>query len=119
MSLDNIIPNAALERPYYHLLSQAQLEQLDDAEALYECGRRLVAGLGLHVNEDAGWDLVVRAAQQGHPLAQGSCFQYGRACTPQTDRALALYRKSAERGHPCSKLKRSLLVLILICCFCS
>jgi TPR repeat protein len=104
MSLDRIVPNASLERGHYHQLASRELDELDDAEALYERGRRLRLGIGVAKNEEAGWQLTIEAAKLGHPVALGSCFGFGRGTAKNPNRATELYRASAERGHAAGSL---------------
>jgi hypothetical protein len=98
MSLVHIIPNvgnASLERGYYHKLSFQDLDKLDDAEALFERGRRLRTGTCNKKDEKKGWELMSQAAELGHPVAQAAIFERQR----MLDQAVELYLASAERGH--------------------
>ena len=64
MSLEHIISNASLERGHYHQLATRELEKLDDAEALYERGRRLRNGIDVLMDEEAGWKLFANELRQ-------------------------------------------------------
>jgi hypothetical protein len=79
MSLDHTVPNASLERGHYHQLASRELDKLNDAEALYERGRRLRLGIGVATNEEAGWQLAIEAAKLGHPVTLAFCFHSGAA----------------------------------------
>ena len=105
MSLDHTISNASLERVRYHQLASRELDKLNDAEALYERGRRLRNGIGVAKNEEAGWQLAIEAAKLGHPVALAFCFHYGRGTAKNPNRAAELYRASAERGHAGGSLR--------------
>lgn len=105
MSLENIVANASLERKHYHQLATSELDKLDDAEALYERGRRLLDGVGVLEDSEAGWDLIIESAKLGHPVALGLCFHEGRGTKQNQNRAIELYRASAERGHPAGSLR--------------
>ncbi len=99
MSLEHIVPNASLERGHYHQLATRELDKLDDAEALYERGWRLRSGIGVTMNEEAGWKLIIEAAKLGHAVALATCFRFGRGAEKNLNRAVELFRASAERGH--------------------
>jgi TPR repeat protein len=105
MSLERVIPNASLERTYYHQIATSELDKLDDAEALFERGRRLRLGIALAKDEEAGWNLIIESAKLGHPVALGLCFHEGRGTKQNQNRAIELYRASAERGHPAGSLR--------------
>jgi TPR repeat protein len=104
MSFADIAPDISLERYNYHLLPQEQLDRLEDAEALYERGRRFRYGAGIPVNEELGWELTLKAAMLGHPLARAYCYDYGIGVEKDLPRAVSLYRACAERGHPAGTL---------------
>ncbi len=105
MSLENIVADASLERGHYHQLATRELGKLDNAEALFERGRRLRNGIGVATNEEAGWQLAIEAATLGHPVALAFCFHYGRGTDKNPNRAAELYRASAERGHAGGSLR--------------
>jgi TPR repeat protein len=100
MSIGEIIPNPSLEQPHYHTLAQEILEKLDDAEALYERGRRLFLGIGIMRDRNTAWELIHRSALQGHPVAIASCYNCGQFTNRDTARACNLFQESALRGHP-------------------
>jgi TPR repeat protein len=100
MSLERIVPDALLERGHYHQLALRELDKLNDAEALFERGKRLRLGIGIIQNEEAGWKLIIEAAKLGHPLALALCFYVGQGTAKNLNRAVELYRASAEREHP-------------------
>jgi TPR repeat protein len=100
MSLDEVIPDASLERLHYHTLPQKELEKLSDAEALHERARRYRLAISLPKNEDVAWRLYMQSARLGHSIALAFCLHFGRGASVNIARAVALYRESAERGHP-------------------
>jgi TPR repeat protein len=104
MSLERVVPNASLERVHYHQLATRELNKLNDAEARYERGRRLRDEIGVDMNEEAGWKLIIKAAKRGHPVALAECFSIGRGTAKNLKRAAGLYRSSADRGHPAGLL---------------
>ncbi len=99
MSLDDVVVDPLLERIHYYQLSKSELEKLEDAEALFERGRRLRLGIDEKTDEVAGWILVIDAARLGHPVALAFCFLFGRGTTKNLERAVQLCRTSAVRGH--------------------
>jgi TPR repeat protein len=99
MSLEQIVPNVSLERGHYHQLSPRELYQLEDAEALFERGRRNFFGVFVAKDKDAGWKLNIEAAKLGHPVALAACFRKGQGTAKNPNRAIEIYRASAERGH--------------------
>ncbi len=85
------------------LVERKSRNSRDDAEALFESGRRLRNGVGLAKDEEAGWKLIIEAAKLGHAVALGFCFFFGRGTAENLTRAVELYRTSAERGHPAGR----------------
>jgi TPR repeat protein len=104
MSLVSVVPDHSLERAAYHLLEASQLEVMVDAEALFEKGRRLRQGVGVAINEAAGWALTISAAKLGHPIALAYCLDSGYGVAQDQERAAKIYGKSAELGHPVGEL---------------
>jgi hypothetical protein len=101
ISLAEVESNPALEGPHYHLLPQAQLDLLSDAEALYERGRRLRNGVCVCRNDELGWQETIRAAEQGHPVALATCYFMGKIETIRcAEKGAQMWRDSAMRGHP-------------------
>jgi hypothetical protein len=100
MQLDCTQGDASLENYSYHALSSQALNSIDDAEARFERGRRLLYGLRCPKDETTGWHLISRAAAIGHPVALAACLLYGKFVTKDEKRGIELYRSSAERGHP-------------------
>jgi TPR repeat protein len=100
MSLENIVPDGSVERGHYHLLTHEELNKLDDAEALFVRGDRFQAGVGIAIDEEAGWRLIIESAKLGHPVALACCFQYAKGTLKNLQRAAELYRQAADRGHP-------------------
>ncbi len=100
-TVDDIVADASLERAWYHKLAWRDLEELGDAESIYERGRRIRNGHGVAKDEEGCWSLIIEAARLGHTVALGFCFRYGHG-TSHIDlgRATELFRASAERGHP-------------------
>ncbi len=98
MSLDHIVPNASLERGHYHQLATRELDQLDDAEALFERAFRLVIGIGATRNREAAGKLIMESAKLGHPVALALCLEQA-GTAKNIKRAIELHRASAERGH--------------------
>jgi TPR repeat protein len=99
MSLEDIIPNASLERHGYHELSEEQLRLKGDPEALLHLGIRLWHGIGVRRNGDGGWEAIVSSAKLGHPVALALCFFYAKGTETNGQRAMELLRDSASRGH--------------------
>jgi TPR repeat protein len=104
MSLEDVIPDSSLELRHYYAVPWLLLEKLEDAESIFERGRRLRYGFGVDKDKEAGWAYVIRAAQLRHPVALGLCNDYGRGITKNHQRAVELYRDSAHRGHPAGEL---------------
>jgi hypothetical protein len=100
MSLEHVIIDAALERGHYHTLASSEIRKLDDAEALFERGRRLRIGIGVAMDAEAGWTLNIESAKLGHAVALAFCFKEGRGTSKDHNCAFQLFRASAERGHP-------------------
>ncbi len=98
IALVDIVPDPLLEQPDCYELTDAELKKSEYAEALYERGRRLRYELRGESKE--GDALMEQAARKGHPVALASCFRTGLAAQLDANRAAALYRESAERGHP-------------------
>ncbi len=105
MSFDHIVVDASLERGHYHQLTTSELDKLDNAEALYERGRRLRNGISVKMDEEAGWKLFVEAAKLGHAVALALCFHNGRGTAKNLNRGFELFHASAERGHPGGSLR--------------
>ena len=100
-SLRSVMPNAMLERPEYHLLSNRELRlRGDEPEALYALGYNLLYGMDVVRNEQAGWDLIHQAARLGHPIALATCLRDGKGGEQDIPRAFQLFAESAARGHP-------------------
>jgi hypothetical protein len=95
---EDVTANASLERNEYHKLHLDQLEKLNDAEALYQIGDRLMHGIDIKQNKDLGIGLMIEAARRGHAVALGVCFFRGRRVEMKA-RAIELLRASADRGH--------------------
>jgi TPR repeat protein len=100
MSLASVIPDPSLERKDYHLLSQEELDTLEDAEALFERGRRLKNGICVNVDEKLSWEYIIASARQGHPVALAYCYDFGRELNKDLQRSVQIIRGSAERNHP-------------------
>jgi TPR repeat protein len=100
MSLAKIEADPSLEQPRHHLLPQHVLEKLEDAEALYELGRRRRNGANVKIDEELGWELTIQAAKLGHPVALATCLDQGKGTEKDSARALELYKQSAARSHP-------------------
>jgi hypothetical protein len=98
MSLEEITPNASVERHGYHELSEEQLRLKDDPEALFERGTRLRHGIGVRANDNTGWELIISSAKLGHPVALALCFKFGKL-SGDVEKAAELLRDSASRGH--------------------
>ncbi len=99
MSLKDIEPNASLERRHHHTLSFEVLEKLDEAEAFFIHGNKLLLLLNDQETK-RGWQLVLKAARLGLPLALAQCFYSGQGVAVDRNRAVELVRASARRGHP-------------------
>jgi TPR repeat protein len=99
MSLENVTADASLERNEYHKLDIQELEKLDDAEALYQRGDRILSGISIKKNLNLGQDIMIEAARRGHAVALGVCFLAGRGVKKNRARAVELFRASADRGH--------------------
>jgi TPR repeat protein len=99
MSLGNIVADPSFERGHYHQLATSELDKLDDAEALFERGRRLRYGIGVAEDKGVGLKLIIESAKLGHPVALAYCFATGQGTKQNVYRAFELYRASAERGH--------------------
>jgi TPR repeat protein len=104
MSLEHVVADASVERPNYHLLAADELEKLDEAEALLVRGDRLTDGIGVIIDEEEGWKLIIEAAKRGHSAALASCFDFGRGTAVNKRRAVQLYQEAAKRGHPIGML---------------
>jgi TPR repeat protein len=100
MSLREVTAKPEVERPGYHQLANQFIDSADDPEALFERGMRLRFGISVSVNEEAGWEIIIKAAHLGHPVALAFCFKYGKGTEKDFLLALELFRQSAERGHP-------------------
>jgi TPR repeat protein len=100
MSLASVVPGPTLEKNDYHRLSWAELAKLDDAEAIFQKGVRMLFGLGVEIDEDACWAFIIEAARRGHSVALAGCFHLGKGTEPDPVRAVELYQQSAARGHP-------------------
>jgi TPR repeat protein len=100
MSLENVTADLSLERNEYHKLELHELEKIDDAEALFQRGDRLMNGIGIEENCKSGMDIVVEAARRGHPVALGVCYFYGKCGFDNwLNRTFECFRASAEHGH--------------------
>ncbi len=106
MSLEHIVADASLERSHYHQLSTRELDQLHDAEALFERGYRLRKGIGVKRDGAKGWTLALASAQLGHPVALAFCFLFGQGTDKNLQRAAELLLASAQRNHPLGSLVR-------------
>lgn len=72
------------------------------AEDQYEMGRRLEHGLGMKANLKKAIEWYAKAAEQGHPAAQGrmgKAYEEGTGVKRDTEEALKWFRKAAEQGH--------------------
>jgi hypothetical protein len=99
MSLENVTADASAERNEYHKLDFDQLEKLDDAEALFQRGIRLVYGMGVRMDGNSGWELIISSAKLGHPVALALCFIERKGTEWNMYRAGRLLRDSASRGY--------------------
>jgi TPR repeat protein len=104
MSLKETIENADLLKIDYVNLDEKQLEACNDAEALYQRGRKLRYAIGVRRDEERGWNLNFQAARQGHPTALATCFDFGRGVKKSPERAAELYLLGAMRGHSASRI---------------
>jgi TPR repeat protein len=103
VELEHVMPDATLERPHYHLLELDKLNALDDAEAIYEQGRRHRLGIGARVDEELAWTRIIRAARLGHPVALADCLRFGRGVKKNAKRCAEIYASSAARLNPVGK----------------
>ena len=74
----------------------------DDAETLYNIGRRYYNGDGVAQDYAKAIDCFRQAAEQGFTPAQyflGECYYYGRGVTQDYTQAVSWYRKATERGN--------------------
>jgi TPR repeat protein len=75
-----------------------------DAEGQFELGRRLVWGLdGTEKDERAGFEWLLKAAEQGHPRAQtqvAMAYQKARGVRQDFPESAKWMRKAADQGHP-------------------
>ncbi len=110
LPLEEVIPIPSLEKPKYHLLPRHQLDRLEDAEALYERGRRLRLGIGMKKDESEAWPLILTSAQMGHPVAQATCFDFGKGVKKNLPQAVQMYRECSDRGHPVGKCSTQTLI---------
>jgi TPR repeat protein len=99
ISIENVTSDASLERNEYHKLALHQLDELDDAEALYQIADRIMNGIGTKKDEEQGLGIMSEAARRGHAVALGLCFLHGRGVDRNKARAFQLFRASADRGH--------------------
>jgi TPR repeat protein len=86
-----------------HLIERKKLLELGnsgDMEAMFEYGTRLRVGISVPKDEELGWKWIVAAAQRGHPVAQGYCYREGMLAEKNLERAVDLFRRSADLGHP-------------------
>ncbi len=106
MSLEEIVTDPELERPGYHLLPGAELDSRNDAEAIFEKGRRLRLGLdGKPKQDEVGLDFYVQSARMGHAVAKACCYYFGRETAgPNFQQAAKYFLESAKRGHPVGRL---------------
>jgi len=86
-------------------LAEAEPEaEPTDAEAQFELGRRLVWGLdGTPKDERAGFEWLLRSAEQGHARAQtqvGMAYQKGRGVGRNLDESVKWMRMAAEQAQP-------------------
>jgi hypothetical protein len=109
MSLENFTADASAERNEYRKLSLDELEKLDDAEAFFQRGDRILyririeRGYGfwydwaqkLKPDEEMGWNFIAEAVRRGHPVALALCY----FDLNDLQRAIELLRASADRGH--------------------
>ncbi len=98
--LHDVEVDPSLEQRHYHLLSQERLEQLEDAEALFERGFRMRVGIQREVDEKQGWKLILCAARLGHAVALAYCMDFEKGTLQDLPRAIELTIESANRGHP-------------------
>jgi TPR repeat protein len=91
--------------PNFELLAEAWkektviLEQREDADALYELGRRLRLGEGANQDEERGWDLTKRSAEMGHPVALAICFEKGIFQEVDEKKAFLLIEEAATHDY--------------------
>jgi hypothetical protein len=104
MSVENVLPDALLEREGYHLLPHSQLVGLDEPEAWQEHGKRLRNSIGVPEDAELGWKLTMKAAKAGHPIALADAFRFGRGVKKDDIRCYEIYCCSADRGHPVGTL---------------
>jgi hypothetical protein len=97
--LESVTADASAERNEYHKLALNQLDKLDDAEALYQIGDRIMHGIGIEEDKKLGLGIMIEAARRGHAVALGVCFLRGRGIKRNDARAFELIRASADRGH--------------------
>ena len=74
----------------------------DDAETLYNIGRRYYNDDGVAQNYAKAIEWFRQAAEQGYAAAQsaiGLCHYYGRGVTQDYTQAVVWYRKAAEQGN--------------------
>ena len=74
----------------------------DDAETLYNIGRRYYNGDGVAQDYTKAIEWFRQAAEQGYAAAQsaiGICHYYGRGVTQDYAQAANWYRKAAEQGY--------------------
>ena len=109
MSIDSLQADPRLERPNYHLLHFEQLSRIDDAESLFERGRRLRNGTGVMKDQNEAWNMIIASAKQGHPLGLLYCLDFEKGAKMNKEKSREILRASSARGHPVGTVHTQLI----------
>ena len=78
------------------------LANAGNAEAQYTTAMLLMYGELLPENEEKAFEYLTKAHLQGYTDATynlAACYHYGQGTDADTDKAFALYREAADKGH--------------------